>query len=390
MGTISFANQSVIDMATVTTMGVSVKETDTPIGFFGTGLKFAVAVLLRTGHTVKLRVDGVWHVLGKREQIIRGEPFDVVTLDGEAVGFTTQLGRNWKVWQAYRELACNARDEGRHLVSSGTLEDDASWGTLIEVSGPEIEDAHGEQGEIFCHGTPIACQAGYVEVIDRPSKYVYYRGVRVHTLQKPSLLTYNIIQSVDLTEDRTLAYSFILPALVASGIAALTSEDTLQRCLTSREENFENKADFSQLAVNMLSEQFLTVSRRMIKNMSFSESARRLIEKIDPSVVQLTSCELSDLEISDLAQAHALCKVIDHDYTHSSPEPMVVSDLGPGVLGCVRGGRILISRGCFSMGLETLTGTLYEEYLHLHRGLDDCSRSMQNHLLNTLARMARS
>jgi len=42
-------NKGEIEIETITTMGVNVKECDSPIGFFGTGLKFAIATFLREG-----------------------------------------------------------------------------------------------------------------------------------------------------------------------------------------------------------------------------------------------------------------------------------------------------------------------------------------------------
>lgn len=47
--------------------------------------------------------------------------------------------------------------------------------------------------------------------------------------------------------------------------------------------------------------------------------------------------------------------------------------------------RILLSRLVFSKGLVCVVGTLLEEFLHLEHGLNDCSRSMQNHLIDMLA-----
>src|ERR1700733_12022356 len=46
---IVFENYGEIEIDAITTFGVSVKEGPNPIGFFGTGLKYAVAVLLRHG-----------------------------------------------------------------------------------------------------------------------------------------------------------------------------------------------------------------------------------------------------------------------------------------------------------------------------------------------------
>ena len=51
---IYFCNAEPIDLNAIAIMGVSVKTGDNPIGYFGTGLKFAIATLLRTAHKVTL------------------------------------------------------------------------------------------------------------------------------------------------------------------------------------------------------------------------------------------------------------------------------------------------------------------------------------------------
>ena len=55
--TVYFANAGLIDLDVIRIMGVSVKTKDNPIGYFGTGLKFALSTLLRSGHKVTLLRD---------------------------------------------------------------------------------------------------------------------------------------------------------------------------------------------------------------------------------------------------------------------------------------------------------------------------------------------
>lgn len=55
---IYFSNPGHIELDTIRTMGVSVKEGENPIGYFGTGLKYAIATLLRTDHIISLRANG--------------------------------------------------------------------------------------------------------------------------------------------------------------------------------------------------------------------------------------------------------------------------------------------------------------------------------------------
>jgi hypothetical protein len=52
--TISFSNPGEIDMTAISVMGLSAKESDSAIGRFGTGLKYAVAITLRLGGQITI------------------------------------------------------------------------------------------------------------------------------------------------------------------------------------------------------------------------------------------------------------------------------------------------------------------------------------------------
>jgi len=69
------------------------KEGDNPIGFFGTGLKYALAILLRTGHKVAILSGTSKHRFALKDVKIRGQDFQVVTMDRHELGFTTQVGK---------------------------------------------------------------------------------------------------------------------------------------------------------------------------------------------------------------------------------------------------------------------------------------------------------
>ena len=113
---IVFENPGEIDVASISTFGVSVKESDNPIGFFGTGLKYAIAILLRNNHKVTIHSGVDTHAFDTENVTVRGRSFDFVRLttnegQPERIGFTTEVGKTWEIWMAYRELFCNARDE---------------------------------------------------------------------------------------------------------------------------------------------------------------------------------------------------------------------------------------------------------------------------------------
>src|ERR1700676_2593197 len=137
-----FENPGEIDAAAIRTFGVSVKEGDNPIGFFGTGLKYALAILLRNGHSVTVQSGLRKHRFALKDVTIRGEAFKVVTMDRQELGFTTQVGKTWELWMAYRELHCNCKDEGGSVYVADAAPKPAAGVTRVIVSGDDFRHEH--------------------------------------------------------------------------------------------------------------------------------------------------------------------------------------------------------------------------------------------------------
>lgn len=207
---IIFRNNGLIDLTAVRTLGVSVKEDDSAIGYFGTGLKFAVATILRNGGEITIWRGADKHVFGVNPANVRGKNFDVVTLDGVEIGFTTQLGRDWEPWMAFRELACNALDEGgRYFAANTPVGPGCGDETIIEVVGGGIDRAYADRHDIIIKAEPLERNA-FVEIHPGPSNDIFYRGVKVGQTMYQTFFRYNILSKIDLTEDRTFKYSFTL------------------------------------------------------------------------------------------------------------------------------------------------------------------------------------
>src|SRR5690606_17354524 len=106
-----FSNPGLIDETAITTIAVNAKTGNNPIGVFGTGLKYAIAIILRLGGRVTIYRGLKKLEFGIKTKTIRGKEFDIITMNGRQLGFTTHLGHHWQPWMAYRELWSNARDE---------------------------------------------------------------------------------------------------------------------------------------------------------------------------------------------------------------------------------------------------------------------------------------
>lgn len=380
--TIYFANDGVLDLDTIRVMGASIKG-EGAIGFFGTGLKFAIATLLRTGHDISIQIEGEFHSISSRSKLIRGQEFQVVCLDGEELGYTTELGKNWEPWQAYRELASNNRDERNGIVTPAGLHDD--FDTVIMVSGDGIERAYAERHTIFTEA-PVLYSTGDIEIRQGANKRMFYRGIRVAEIgNAEALYTYNILTKQDLTEDRTLAQPYYAGVFIAQAFLQCTDEDIIESAVLAEKGTMEQGISWTQYGTPGAT--WMRVVERNRESAKLSSQAREhwyVCEKDKSKTVRTMVMDAEDKRM--LAEARKIAKMVDKAYREDAI--YFVEDLGAHVLGRVIRGEVMISRGAFQ-STELLAGTLLEEYFHLHLGHYDESRAFQNFLINRMIDLAK-
>lgn len=385
---VSFTNRGLIDLRAVRTFGMSAKETENPIGFFGTGFKYAVAICLRLGCSVTL-----WRGLERFDfdtglAELRGQTFNVVRMVSgrpgavqcEELAFTTELGKTWEAWQAFRELYCNALDEGGNVWEGEA--DPAEDHTTIVVTGDPIYAGYVDRANIVLQNEPRWALKN-VHVHERHGHHGYYRGIRAAKLERHACYTYNVLGNLSLTEDRTIKNIYEFNGAVRA--AVLTTDDVEFACawLRSPRDTFEACLDLDTWTDP--SEAFLkaceVVGFRDIANPSALKVYRkhRKVELVpDPT-------PLNKIEAIQLARATRFVEFMG--YKVSEYPVVVTADLDDHVWGRAYEGRIYINRSAFAHGTKVVAGTLIEEYIHLRHKLDDESRQLQNHLLNALVSM---
>lgn len=291
-----FQNRGLMPLDAVRLMGVSVKPgNDAPIGFFGTGLKYAIAVLLREGCQVQMWIGRRQYDFGTYEIDFRGQRLQQVQIcDVESVTwtdlpFTTDYGKTWEPWQAYRELYCNARDEpeGRsfrvddeepHGMSFlNSLGEDPAHDdmTIILVTGSAIEEAHRNRHTTILQTDPLVVLAG-VEVHAGPSQHIFYQGIRVHKLDKPSHFTYNLTARQALTEDRTLAYAYDLRNKIGRALVKCVRPEIIGVVLSSKDTHLEGTIPYESIKDELPSEAFMQLASEMRADGTLEGSARSL------------------------------------------------------------------------------------------------------------------
>jgi|SRR5580700_2676661 hypothetical protein len=254
MTAIVFATPGLIDLRAFTMMGVSVKpQTANPIGYFGTGLKYAMAVLVRLGAEPVVWIGRDKYTFQKKLAEFRGQSFEGLRIRCERFNllkarytdlpYTTSYGRNWKMWQAFRELEANTRDEsGTTLATDAPLEG-ADGKTLIVIEHPEMVEAWEKRADIFLPGAVREADQN-VQVFPDRSKYLYWRGLKVAELHKPTVRTYNVCSYMELTEDRTLKYDFYARDAIARHVLTCDDERLVYDVLTAGDEMWEHGLTF--------------------------------------------------------------------------------------------------------------------------------------------------
>ena len=322
----------------------------------------------------------------------------MVCMEDQELGFTTELGKNWEVWMAYRELYCNAKDEG------GTVNrhDDAcpmgvnpNW-TAFAVMGQPIEEAH-RMAETFiipAARRPRLVVPGILEIYDGGSEHLFYRGIRAGAppYNQPSKFTYNYLKQSKLTEDRTLDYPW--EVLYAARDAVITGSDALliEQAITAPDnELFESHFGWEQSSQTP-SSVFMETFHRLKESKRGDIAAGAVAFIVKHTNKQLTpgGRPMTSTESGMISDAMVFCAKIG--FPVDTYEVRVAESLGRGVEAmAIRGeNKIVLSVGLLNQGVRVIAQTLIEEVIHLRTGYRDCTRIMQTYLFEQIVRLGES
>lgn len=384
---IVFENEGELDIRAVKTFGVSSKEDkNTAIGYFGTGLKYAIAILLRMGQEITIITGGTHYKFGVTETAIRNDSFNIVTMNDEELGFTTELGKDWELWMAFREIYSNMLDEkGTHYKKTliPKLYDDR---TYIMVKGKDFERVYNERHKYFLpdnamevesNGVVTAMQKNRELLVGDPA-ILYYKGIRVSTSMQPSLYDYNFHSALTLTEDRTIKSGYTVNYEIAALVAGSQNREFITGMLLANGAH-EAGLDYTFMRKVPNMDTFLDVVgdlRKRYKDTMINPTAIQLHKKQTKVQTTLprTSVPMTEVEKQQLNRAMGFCRdtlgLSDiEDFT-----TIVVQDLGSsGQLGRadMDNGIMYISKQCFKEGTKRVAVCLLEEYTHCKERVHD-------------------
>lgn len=415
---IVFQNPGELDIRGVTMLGINAKEGPSAIGFFGTGLKYALAVLLREEQKVEIWSGTSKFSFRLEAMEFRGKAFQRIIMRDSSgadtpLAFSTEFGKNWRLRDAYRELWSNTMDEqgvifeernapSWALTPAESIHQEAQISgfapregqTAICVHGIEFAQTHDKrEGEILLPASrKLLYEDSNLEIRLGESNFLYYRGIQVHENKKPFLFTYNIKSSCSLTEDRTLlGGTYHLDSMLSSFVVAHAGEELIESILCCGEQYYESEA-LNFTYNSRASESFLKAAESSFRRRPtvMNKTALDLMFRLKKSggEMEYLPAELSSGESERLSDALELMKKLGYDCEGLGYRITVTEHCGQGIMGLALrpAKQIMLAKATLS-DEEKLLGTLIEEYVHLRFEVNDSSAAMQNVLINELVRL---
>ncbi len=360
-------------------MGLSVKKSDSPIGYFGTGLKYAIAIILRNGGEIEIETEGERYCLGTVEESFRGEKTTLVTCNKQNLGYTTELGKTWELWQAYRELYCNTIDEGGAVVLPE--EDDKKKGTRITVTSPKFFREHEKRYRFILSGAP-EFENSYASFHRNPNvpKGIFYKGILVACPDEPMMFSYNIKKEVELSEDRSLD-QWNAKFKISDAWGAVEDRHYVKEFFLNREKKFESTLPFR--SYQPFSEKFLREASSINEKYPGKIPSDIKIAYKNKFGSQMTIGDFvpSDLMKKKECRAVEFCKKSGYPVSNYPIKYSKCSD--PSIKAWADHGKITLTESAFE-STTLLASCLLEEYFHLEHGFNDETRSFQNFLFEQL------
>jgi len=426
-------NDGEIETNSFELIGASTKRDEKgKIGFFGSGLKYSIAYMMRKGIDFKI-FSGLNEIkFTTTNEVLKGKDFARICINGKETSYTVTMGPTWtKDWFVLREIYCNALDEGSCTLVRSTENVYPSEGKtriFVELT-PELEQVVHEWDAYFAdERTPLFTTAdiytGYLgsedggiyrqpaHVYNKTGGTLYRRGIRVYNTER-LLYDYNL-NHVAINEDRTAKHGPTI-SYVAIGIFSLFSDEGYIKSVLRTAEDEKPCFEYQSLST---SDRENEVSDKWI---AFSEQNVLVVkEKSGKYAQQLVACKkevflIPSLFARLLKQAHPSITIIgmgnvvgDTAFTEIEPTPKmnfllkeVLKSLGemkyevPFDIDVVEfeddktmghadvpNKKIRIAATTFDMGRREIAMTLMEECEHIKSKSSDETREFQTHIFS--------
>jgi len=415
---VKIESKGIIEAGAFTLLGASTKKEDnTKIGFFGSGLKYSIAWLLRNKIDFKVFAEYKQIVFTTLPAPFREMEFDVICVDGIQTSLTTAMGGDWQAWYTLREIYCNALDEAEAAISivdekdCVPVEDKTVFYFETTEQFKEILD---EWDMYFSENRKdlVYSDADFNQVYNGGDKTLIYRkGIRCMFL-KEEKSTFNYDLSwVEINESRVIKDEWMFKWKLREFLQKIKDRKVISQLLNTINKTWEKGLNW-QYGGNNYSDVWLEVIGKKTlvpyENAGFWEEwikddpfdflilPANMIESLKEKFLDKIKV-IGDVEgvsgsgdfrvIASFTKKQqylldeALAFLKDASYDVNYPIKLVAFTKET-VRGQAKDKTILLSEKLFDMGRKEIVAVIIEEQEHLVTGYGDETRAFQTHFIH--------
>lgn len=407
-----------IEIEAFTLIGASSKRGDeTKIGYYGSGLKYSIASMLRNGIEFKIFRGKNEIIFDVVEKDFRSEKYSAISVNGKETSLTTTMGgKDWDIaFAPIREIYSNALDEDESALLESTYDCIGCTGTTtfyIEKT-EEVKHFYENFTQYFCDKNPnVLASNKYVSIYPKTDDggiRLFRKGILCyHNKREQSLFSYNS-PDFQINESRVLTANYSAKVIIARGWKMVQNKALIKELLNGMQGGnsgrYEHGFDFSY-------DQFSNEWFEVCKNMRFVPAemltfckpkdldGRMILPKslLLPLFRQFDSLDIlgmtdkkggADFIIEDEPSEILVNKVIDalailqsSRYKHRIQNIDIVYAVfvAENVRGLASDGKIILSTKLDSEDVPYIAKIIIEENEHNRSGFGDETRDFQNHL----------
>lgn len=428
-------NDGEIETNSFELIGASTKRGEAgKIGFFGSGLKYSIAYMMRKGIEFKVFSGEKELKFTTIPEALKEQSFDRICINGKPTSYTVTMGPTWKEdWFVLREIYCNALDENSCQLVKNTETVSPSIGkTRIYIELTDKLEAvinnwdryfSDERTPIFETPPVYTSNLGHedgntnvrhqpIKVYNKTNGVIYRRGINVS--EKDKLLFDYEIEFVNINEDRTAKNLQFLDYALVDMIGQLVDESWVKSVLRTAQDDklcseynsmMWNTPDteVSEKWVQFTKDNMLVVkeiSGRYAEEISKSKKEVFLIpssfaRELKKNLPGVNICGMGKIVGEDyfsevdktpkmeylLKEVVASLKQMDYEVHYDihvcefeSEDQLGAADL--------KEKKIYISRRTFDMGRREIAMTIIEENEHIYSQKRDETRAFQTHIFS--------
>lgn len=234
-------SQGEIEIEAFTLIGASSKRNDTSkIGYFGSGLKYSIASMLRNEIGFKIFQGEKEIIFDVVEKTFRNEKYKAISVNGQETSMTTTMGgSDWDIpFAPFREIFSNALDEDDSVILEQTNDVFGSSGktTILIENTPAISDFYKNFHEYFCAHNPNVLHSNKYLSIYPAAKSgnvkLFRKGILCFENETKSIFSYNSPE-FEINESRVLSNNYAAKAYIARGLKLCDNTHVIKTLIDS-------------------------------------------------------------------------------------------------------------------------------------------------------------